>query len=84
MSLNENSKYRLMNPIIIKALMKLKIICPFNFLMLNKKKLIKSKKLPKNCSTTKVVFTCSPIIICNETCLVKNNKIKPIVKNRKA
>ena len=84
LSLNKNSKYRLINPQIIKALIKFKITCPSNFLTLNKRKLSKSKKLPKNCSTTIVNFACSPIMVTNETVSVKNNNRKPIVKNRKA
>ena len=84
LSLNKNSKYRLINPQRIKELIKFKITWPCNFLTLNKKKLSKSIKLPKNCSTTLVAFTCSPIMVTNETVSVKKSKRKPIVKNRKA
>tara|TARA_B110000908_G_scaffold66783_1_gene80854 strand:- start:228 stop:488 length:261 start_codon:yes stop_codon:yes gene_type:complete len=82
-SLNENSKYRLTNPERIKLLVQFKITSPSNFLTLNKKKLSKNIILPKNCSTTVVVFTCSPIMVSNETSLVKNNKRKPNIKKIK-
>ena len=82
-SLNEKSKYRLMNPTIIKPLIQFKITCPSNFLTLNNKKLNKIIKLPRNCSTKIVNFVCSPTKVSNEILSVKNNKTKPIIENNK-